>query len=114
MPGMNPLLNSGVKEFLGNLFFLQDILVKTFGTNPPLWSLTNEFWYYIIFHLLLFSIKTKYMLLKRVFLFLLAIGCLVFVGKDISLYFLIWLMGSCVYYVGNLIRFKPTAISILK
>jgi peptidoglycan/LPS O-acetylase OafA/YrhL len=114
MPRMNPLLNSGVKEFLGNLFFLQGILVKTFGTNPPLWSLANEFWYYIIFPLFLFSIKTKYALPKRVFLFLLAIGCLVFVGKDISLYFLIWLMGSCVYYISNLKQFKPIAISILK
>jgi peptidoglycan/LPS O-acetylase OafA/YrhL len=114
MPYMNPRLNSGVKEFFGNLFFLQDILVKTFGSNPPLWSLANEFWYYIIFPLFLFSIKTKYTLLKRIFLFLLAIGCLVFVGKDISFYFLIWLMGSCVYYVSNLVRFKPSAIPILK
>ena len=35
--------------FLGNLFFLQTILCPTFGSNGPLWSLANEFWYYILF-----------------------------------------------------------------
>ena len=35
--------------FLGNLFFLQSILCPTFGSNGPLWSLANEFWYYVLF-----------------------------------------------------------------
>jgi peptidoglycan/LPS O-acetylase OafA/YrhL len=34
---------------LGNAFFLQTIAVPTFGTNGPLWSLANEFCYYLIF-----------------------------------------------------------------
>lgn len=33
----------------GNLAFLQRILVPPFGTNAPLWSLSNEFWYYLLF-----------------------------------------------------------------
>jgi peptidoglycan/LPS O-acetylase OafA/YrhL len=37
--------------FLGNLTFLQTIYVPNFGSNGPLWSLANEFWYYIIFPL---------------------------------------------------------------
>ena len=36
-------------SFLGNLAFLQTIYVPTFGSNGPMWSLANEFWYYIIF-----------------------------------------------------------------
>lgn len=35
--------------FLGNLFFLQTIFCPTFGSNGPLWSLANEFWYYVLF-----------------------------------------------------------------
>ena len=35
--------------FFGNLFFLQTILVSTFGSNGPLWSLANEFGYYVLF-----------------------------------------------------------------
>lgn len=37
--------------WLGNLAFLQTILVPCFGSNGPLWSLANEFWYYIVFPL---------------------------------------------------------------
>lgn len=35
--------------FLGNVFFLQTIAVPVFGSNGPLWSLANEFWYYLVF-----------------------------------------------------------------
>jgi len=37
--------------FFGNLFFLQTILTPFLGTNGALWSLANEFWYYILFPL---------------------------------------------------------------
>lgn len=33
----------------GNLAFLQGLLVEPFGSNGPLWSLANEFWYYLWF-----------------------------------------------------------------
>lgn len=38
-----------LQAFTGNLLFLQTIVVPVFGTNGPLWSLSNEFWYYIVF-----------------------------------------------------------------
>lgn len=38
--------------FLGNVFFLQTSEVHRLGTNGPLWSLANEFWYYALFPLL--------------------------------------------------------------
>ena len=37
--------------FLGNLGFVQTVSVPVFGTNGPLWSLANEFWYYVMFPL---------------------------------------------------------------
>jgi hypothetical protein len=33
----------------GNLMFLQGLCVPIVGTNVALWSLSNEFWYYMIF-----------------------------------------------------------------
>ena len=39
----------GLNTILSNLSFLQGITAPTFGTNGPLWSLTNEFWYYFLF-----------------------------------------------------------------
>lgn len=59
---MNSLYSSGptsaapadlrATTFLGNAFFLQTIQVKCLGTNGPLWSLANEFWYYLLFPLI--------------------------------------------------------------
>lgn len=34
---------------LGNLCFLQDIVVPPFGSNTPLWSLAYEAWFYVLF-----------------------------------------------------------------
>ena len=34
---------------IGNILFLQTVAVPTFGSNGPLWSLANEFWYYVMF-----------------------------------------------------------------
>jgi peptidoglycan/LPS O-acetylase OafA/YrhL len=48
-----------VATFFGNLAFLQNIAVPPFGTNGPLWSLANEFWYYLLFPLLFCAIATK-------------------------------------------------------
>ena len=37
----------------GNLLFLQGIFIPTAGLNVALWSLSNEFWYYLMFPMLL-------------------------------------------------------------
>ncbi|HEY8715494.1 MAG TPA: acyltransferase [Candidatus Acidoferrum sp.] len=56
----NPLASFGglvvqneltLRNFLGNLFFLQTIVCHTYGSNGPLWSIANEFWYYVLFPL---------------------------------------------------------------
>lgn len=40
--------SNSVLTLLGNLLFLQTIAVPVFGSNGPLWSLANEFWYYLL------------------------------------------------------------------
>jgi peptidoglycan/LPS O-acetylase OafA/YrhL len=37
--------------FIGNLFMMQGTLTQTIGSNGPLWSLANEWWYYCVFAL---------------------------------------------------------------
>ncbi len=83
------------KDFTGNLFFLQGITVHTYGSNTPLWSLSNEFWYYVLFPLIYFAFREAKIIVKII---LLAFAALVFyfVGLNISLYFIIWLMGFAV------------------
>ena len=92
--------------FFGNVFFLQTIFVPSFGSNSPLWSLANEFWYYILFPCayLIFLRKTSWK--ARVLNGLVLIACAVLVGKSILLLFPVWLLGAA------LARIKPPRVGI--
>ena len=94
-------LRSTVPVFFGNLFFLQSIVSPVFGSNGPLWSLSYEFWYYLLFPALLLA-ATSWSGIRNRFLYAgLAALLLWFVGPQIGLYFLIWLAGVL---VGRLVR----------
>ena len=87
--------------FFGNLFFLQTIVCRTFGSNGPLWSLSNEFWYYVLFPVSFFagaawmrrSLKSA-LLLTAIVLFL-----AFFLGLDKLVGFLVWISGSALVLV---------------
>jgi peptidoglycan/LPS O-acetylase OafA/YrhL len=114
----HPLVNLGyavardglnVRDFLGNLFFLQTIVCRTFGSNAPLWSLANEFWYYVLFPL---SLAAGLAAARRrwgsaIPLALLTLGVAAFVGRGILIEFLIWLAG-CALAIAYL-RLKVTS-----
>jgi peptidoglycan/LPS O-acetylase OafA/YrhL len=89
-------LNFG--NFIGSIFFLQSIVVESFGSNTPLWSLTNEFWYYVLFPLVLLVFWKQRFWLKAILVVTIIIIVL-FIGWEISLYFFIWLMGSAIAWV---------------
>jgi peptidoglycan/LPS O-acetylase OafA/YrhL len=101
--------NLNFKTFVGNVFFLQNILVNTFGSNAPLWSLCNEFWYYFLFPVTLFIFISKKNWQRFLFLGM-ALGIIIFIGENISLYFLIWLIGSVVFFIGTTL--PPPSIRI--
>lgn len=83
-------------SFFGNVFFLQTILVPCFGTNGPLWSLVNEFWYYILFpSLLTIFLSRKWK--ARALSITIAIAIVVFLPKSILMAGLIWLLGALSY-----------------
>jgi peptidoglycan/LPS O-acetylase OafA/YrhL len=86
-------LRSTLPVFLGNLFFLQSVVSPVFGSNGPLWSLSFEFWYYILFPALMLAAATWAGVRNRLLYLGLALVLFWFVGMQISLYFLIWLMG---------------------
>lgn len=84
--------------FLGNIAFLQTIYVPTFGSNNPLWSLTNEFWYYALFPCMVIFLTTGFRRIQRLIALTLA---LIFVGffwvhdgDGILRGFLCWLLGA--------------------
>jgi peptidoglycan/LPS O-acetylase OafA/YrhL len=82
------------RTFAGNLVFTQGILVHTFGSNTPLWSLANEFWYYILFPCALLALRRNSALLTRVIGAALFLAFAWFVGKEIMSLFPVWLLGT--------------------
>lgn len=104
-------LTPSLPVFLGNVFFLQDILVPTLGTNSPLWSLTFEWWYYAAFPLLVLGVWKGRGVIARLLCLagMLAIGWLV--GPIIALYFLIWIGGAAVTLVPRVLN--ASAVRVL-
>ena len=90
-----------VPIFFGNLVFLQTILVPVFGSDTPLWSLANEFWYYVIYPCLVCGWKQGRTNRVATLWFIVAVGLLVFVGRDISVGFVIWLGGALAYRISQ-------------
>jgi peptidoglycan/LPS O-acetylase OafA/YrhL len=80
--------------FTSNLFMLQEILAPPFGSNGPLWSLSYEWWYYLMFPLAMGLVLTpRTRVAKGIFLALILLSILYFVGLTIAAYALIWLLG---------------------
>ncbi|HEV2315043.1 MAG TPA: acyltransferase [Candidatus Acidoferrales bacterium] len=98
------------RNFVGNLFYLQGILVQPFGSNAPLWSLSYEFWYYIIFPLAICALVKRYRPTMRIVYLVLAILVTWFVGYVIASYFLIWLLGGAIA-ISRAVKWSPVRCS---
>ena len=99
-------LRSTVPVFLGNFFFLQSFISPVFGSNGPLWSLSYEFWYYIVFPAGVLAMAAWVGTRNRILYAGLALFLLWFVGLQISFYFLIWLGGALVGRFQRATKFK--------
>ncbi len=91
----------GMTDFAGNLFFLQTIAVPTFGSNGPLWSLANEFWYYLVFPAIWVGIFGTMRLGARAGHVGFGLVVLWAVGPAIAGAFPIWLLGVGAYLLGR-------------
>jgi peptidoglycan/LPS O-acetylase OafA/YrhL len=98
MPGTDPRGQSSVVVFLGNLFFQQGIFCPTYGSNTPLWSLSFEFWYYVVFPCLYLAFLPKKTMNVRIALTAVAFICLIYAGETIAKYFAVWLSGAFCYF----------------
>jgi peptidoglycan/LPS O-acetylase OafA/YrhL len=95
-----PQANSdGLPALACNLAFLQTALCNEFGTDGALWSLFNEFWYYVLWPPLMAALFFPIGAAFRIGL-LLAIGAVAgalthfqFTGAPLAPYMLIWLLG---------------------
>lgn len=83
--------------FFGNLFFLQTIRTVTFGSDGALWSLANEFWYYLLFPLGLLALWRATRLSHRLTCAALFLIVAWFIGSAMLLVFPIWLAGVLLF-----------------
>jgi peptidoglycan/LPS O-acetylase OafA/YrhL len=83
--------------FFGNLFFVQAILTPLFGSDGALWSLANEFWYYILFPLGFVALWRTQKLTHRMLSAALFALTAWFLGTNIVLSFPIWLAGVALF-----------------
>ena len=86
------------RTFIGNIFFLQTIIVPTFGSNTPLWSLSNEFWYYMLFPIIIGLFYYKKTILKVILLMLIILFFSYFPVEIIG-GFIFWCIGSIASYL---------------
>jgi peptidoglycan/LPS O-acetylase OafA/YrhL len=101
--------------FLANALFLQTIVTPTFGTNGPLWSLANEFWYYVIFPLGFVAFHKEFSAVWRAISAGFALTICFALPKELVLYGLVWLFGFCVVLVrAHLdLKFRPLVVRAL-
>lgn len=90
------------RTLLGNAFFLQDILVPTFGTNSALWSLSYEFWYYVLFGLIVTALLRTTRLWLRLLTSALILVVAWFTGPGIMSLAPVWFLGLGVHYLPRI------------
>jgi len=103
------LRSRNLPDFLANAAFLQHIrlplahvLIPTFGTNGALWSLANEFWYYILFPCVLLAFRKGASLMERAAFALAFLLVAIFVGHAIFFLFPVWLCGVALIYLPKI------------
>lgn len=103
---------------LGNLFFVQTLLVPVFGSNGPLWSLANEFWYYVLFPLMLLAVPGARTLgaggWQRGAAVLVCAGLLWWLPAEMLFGFVIWLMGVATFVLRQRIDLAPSVARLLR
>jgi peptidoglycan/LPS O-acetylase OafA/YrhL len=90
-------------EGFGNTVFLQGYWVHPFGTDGPLWTLAYEFWYYLLFPLLLILVSSRRPAVILGAVVATAV-CGLAAGPTALTLFPAWLVGVAAYCVGGRTR----------
>ena len=93
-PPLQDGIDLSLQAFIGNIAFLQTIAVPAFGTLLPIWSLANEFWYYILFPLFFSIFLVRMHALQRIFSIVLLLSLTAWLPTPLLMGGLIWLAGA--------------------
>ena len=98
--------------FLGNLVGLQTVLVPTFGSNGPLWSLACELWYYVMFPAFLVALFGRSRRSRWMGAAVL-MGAFAIISEDILRYGTVWCLGVLCWLPRRRLAPKWLAWSLL-
>lgn len=108
----NVINRLNIDTFLINLGMMQTSSGHTFGSNGPLWSLANEWWYYIfpLLVVLIFKFNNFALKIMSIICFLILLSVLNF---NIILYAGIWFMGMAATKIKlNVPKYTVLGISL--
>lgn len=98
------LKNTGLLPFIGNLLFLQMLpvpildTIPPFGLNRPLWTISIEFWIYVLYGGLIFFLRAHFNALAAGFCLLgLVLVHPFFLGQRGEGLASVWFLGACCY-----------------
>ncbi len=92
--------NLGLETLVGNVFNTQTWLVPCLGSNAPLWSLAYEWWYYILFGMMITGLASLRPVVKFVSALVLLLLLATLPGRILA-WGTIWLMGVAVFVYAN-------------
>jgi peptidoglycan/LPS O-acetylase OafA/YrhL len=82
-----------LNTFVGNLLQLQSITVSVLGSNGPLWSLANEWWYYVLFACGIIMYRAS-RISSRVLAGAVILAMIFALPPTVSFWFAIWALGA--------------------
>lgn len=100
-PSLGSPADHSLSAFLGNVAFMQTIAVPVFGSNGPLWSLANEFWYYIVFPLAAASLLMRGSFPTRVALGVISVSLTLTLPSELMALGAIWVAGAGAGYASR-------------
>jgi len=98
--------------FFGNAALLQTYVVPPFGSNQPLWTISSEFWFYVVFGLLLSACIYKSLALRAIST-LLTILIFIVLGARFPVFLGLWLIGVATAFVPWRILERPVTALLL-
>jgi peptidoglycan/LPS O-acetylase OafA/YrhL len=101
-PSLDQPPSYSVWTFLGNLAFLQTVYVPIFGSNSPMWSLANEFWYYIVFPLAATIFFFRHDVVRGAISIVILIALVFFLPWPLLEGGLIWVAGAAAAWVTRI------------
>jgi peptidoglycan/LPS O-acetylase OafA/YrhL len=97
----------------GNMLFLQGVSIPTAGTNIALWSLANEFWYYLMFPTILLIVRRDTPFAGRIACALAVAAIVALIGADATYLFLVWTLGAMVALMPRKIPSRWAGLVVL-